>query len=130
MNRYKGIYPYDQRRVILNEGYSDYINASYIDGYKKIKAYIASIGPTYKYMEDMSPFWRMVWQEKVGKIVMLTKLSEAGDNVAYLEPKLPTEDMPDSNMANAFVRRVQILFKTQYVSPGRLKTELTIMRLE
>ncbi|XP_053387668.1 cell death abnormality protein 1-like [Mercenaria mercenaria] len=78
-NRYKGIYPYDQRRVVLREGDSDYINASYIDGYKKIKAYIASIGPTYKYMEDMSPFWRMVWQEKVGKIVMLTKLSEAGE---------------------------------------------------
>ncbi|XP_053387666.1 cell death abnormality protein 1-like [Mercenaria mercenaria] len=78
-NRYKGIYPYDKTRVVLSGEGSDYINASFIDGYKKIKAYIASIGPTYKYMEDMSPFWRMVWQEKVGKIVMLTNLSEAGE---------------------------------------------------
>ncbi|XP_053386936.1 receptor-type tyrosine-protein phosphatase epsilon-like isoform X6 [Mercenaria mercenaria] len=77
-NRYKGIYPYDETRVVLKEADSDYINASYIDGYNKRKAYIASIGPTYKYMGDMSAFWIMVWQEKVGKIVMLTKLDEGG----------------------------------------------------
>ncbi|XP_053387620.1 receptor-type tyrosine-protein phosphatase epsilon-like isoform X2 [Mercenaria mercenaria] len=77
-NRYKGIYPYDETRVVLKEGDSDYINASYIDGYNKRKAYIASIGPTFKYMGDMSAFWIMVWQEKVGKIVMLTKLDEGG----------------------------------------------------
>ncbi|XP_053386937.1 uncharacterized protein LOC123541961 [Mercenaria mercenaria] len=77
-NRYKGIYPYDDTRVVLKEGDSDYINASYIDGYNNRKAYIASIGPTFKYMGDMSAFWIMVWQEKVGKIVMLTKLDEGG----------------------------------------------------
>ncbi|XP_060579602.1 receptor-type tyrosine-protein phosphatase epsilon-like [Ruditapes philippinarum] len=77
-NRYKGIYPYDDSRVVLKEGDSDYINASYIDGYNKNKAYIASIGPTFKYMGDMSAFWIMVWQEHVGKIVMLTNLEEGG----------------------------------------------------
>ncbi|XP_060584795.1 tyrosine-protein phosphatase non-receptor type 20-like [Ruditapes philippinarum] len=29
-NRYKGIYPYDDTRVVLHDGESDYINASYI----------------------------------------------------------------------------------------------------
>ncbi|XP_053386938.1 multiple epidermal growth factor-like domains protein 11 [Mercenaria mercenaria] len=77
-NRYRGIYPYDCTRIVLRDCSSDYINASYIDGYNKRKAYIASIGPTYKYMGDMSAFWIMVWQEKVGKIVMLTKLDEGG----------------------------------------------------
>ncbi|XP_053387233.1 uncharacterized protein LOC123543452 [Mercenaria mercenaria] len=78
-NRYKGIYPYDETRVVLKESDSDYINASYIDvRYNKRKAYIASIGPTFKYMGDMSAFWIMVWQKKVGKIVMLTKLDEGG----------------------------------------------------
>ncbi|XP_053387518.1 uncharacterized protein LOC123544432 [Mercenaria mercenaria] len=77
-NRYRGIYPYDETRIVLREGDSDYISASYIDGYKTRKAYIASIGPTRKYMGDMSPFWIMAWQENVGKIVMLKNLSEAG----------------------------------------------------
>ncbi|XP_060584796.1 uncharacterized protein LOC132740811 [Ruditapes philippinarum] len=77
-NRYQGLFPYDDTRVVLKEGDTNYINASYIDGYNKRKAYIASTGPTIKCMGDMSAFWIMVWQEKVGKIVMLTKLIEAG----------------------------------------------------
>ncbi|XP_060558623.1 uncharacterized protein LOC132718935 isoform X1 [Ruditapes philippinarum] len=77
-NRYQGLFPYDDTRVVLREGDTNYINASYIDGYNKRKAYIASTGPTIKFMGDMSAFWIMVWQEKVGKIVMLTKLIEAG----------------------------------------------------
>ncbi|XP_060584797.1 receptor-type tyrosine-protein phosphatase T-like [Ruditapes philippinarum] len=89
-NRYKGIYPYDYNRVVLDDGDSDYINASYINGYNKIKAYIASSGPTYKYMGDMSAFWIMVWQENVGKIVMLTNISDAG--VPKCDQYWPKED--------------------------------------
>ncbi|KAL4216721.1 hypothetical protein ACF0H5_024444 [Mactra antiquata] len=75
-NRYKGVYPYDATRVVLEGGDSDYINASYIDGYKNRKTYIASMGPTFKFMKDMTSFWRMIWQNKVDKIVMLTNLQE------------------------------------------------------
>lgn len=75
-NRYKEIYPYDETRVVLKGSASDYINASYIDGYKKRRAYIASLGPSVKYMGEISTFWRMVWQEKCGKIVMLSKSHE------------------------------------------------------
>ncbi|XP_053387217.1 receptor-type tyrosine-protein phosphatase S-like [Mercenaria mercenaria] len=78
-NRYRDIYPYDSKRVILREGKSDYINASYIDGYMKQRAYIASMGPTIKQMgADFDVFWNMVWQERVDKIVMLTNLRESG----------------------------------------------------
>ncbi|XP_053387093.1 multiple epidermal growth factor-like domains protein 10 isoform X1 [Mercenaria mercenaria] len=49
-NRYRDIYPYDSKRVILREGKSDYINASYIDGYMKQRAYIASMGMTFVYI--------------------------------------------------------------------------------
>ncbi|XP_060603459.1 receptor-type tyrosine-protein phosphatase mu-like [Ruditapes philippinarum] len=78
-NRYKDIYPYDNKRVILNDRESDYINASYIDGYKRQKVYIASLGPTVKQMgADFGVFWNMVWQESVCKIVMLTNLEELG----------------------------------------------------
>ncbi|WAR28039.1 PTPRT-like protein [Mya arenaria] len=77
-NRYKGIYPYDGTRVKLRDCETDYINASFIDGYNKRHAYIAALGPMSKQLGDFSPFWQMIWQEKVEKIVMLTNLVEDG----------------------------------------------------
>ncbi|XP_052764466.1 multiple epidermal growth factor-like domains protein 10 isoform X2 [Mya arenaria] len=77
-NRYQGIYPYDDTRVKLTGGDTDFINASFVDGYRQENAYIASQGPTEKTMQDYSVFWRMIWQQKVGKIVMLTNLVEDG----------------------------------------------------
>ncbi|WAR16256.1 PTPRC-like protein, partial [Mya arenaria] len=75
-NRYKGIYPYDDTRVIVRGGETDYINASYIDGFRKRNAYIAALGPMAKQLGDFGQFWRMVWQQKVEKIVMVTNLVE------------------------------------------------------
>ncbi|WAR24842.1 PTPRK-like protein [Mya arenaria] len=75
-NRYKKIYPYDDTRVILpldDQYNSDYINANYIHGYTRTRAFIASQGPTDEILVD---FWRMVWETKSGKIVMLTNLTE------------------------------------------------------
>ncbi|XP_052765393.1 receptor-type tyrosine-protein phosphatase mu-like isoform X2 [Mya arenaria] len=77
-NRYKGIYPYDDTRVKLSDCETDYINASFIDGYNKRHAYIAALGPMSKQLGDFGPFWQMIWQEKVEKIVMLTNLVEEG----------------------------------------------------
>jgi len=37
-----------------------------------------STGPMKKQMGDYSVFWAMVWQQKVEKIVMVTKLKEEG----------------------------------------------------
>ncbi|XP_023224640.1 receptor-type tyrosine-protein phosphatase kappa-like isoform X3 [Centruroides sculpturatus] len=79
-NRYENILPYDHTRVVLdvlpNDSYSDYINANYINGYKIEKKYIATQGPTPLRMVD---FWRMVWQVKCSKIVMITNLVENGE---------------------------------------------------
>ncbi|XP_048759020.1 tyrosine-protein phosphatase non-receptor type 7-like [Ostrea edulis] len=77
-NRYKAIYPYDHSRVILDRTDDpqkpDYINASYIAGYKKEKAYIAAQGPfTPDTIED---FWTLIWQTDCTRIVMLTNLYE------------------------------------------------------
>ncbi|KAL3876444.1 hypothetical protein ACJMK2_034289 [Sinanodonta woodiana] len=83
-NRYKGLYPYDSTRVRLlplGEDKSDYINASFIDGYSRPKAYIASQGTTKFNLND---FWRMVYQQDVEKIVMLTRLAE-GDTIKCLQ---------------------------------------------
>ncbi|XP_052059414.1 receptor-type tyrosine-protein phosphatase kappa-like isoform X1 [Mytilus californianus] len=73
-NRFLKTWPYDHSRIILTGNTKhDYINASYIDSYDKERAYIASQGPKKNTLRD---FWHMIWQEKVGKIVMVTKLEE------------------------------------------------------
>ncbi|XP_045183316.2 multiple epidermal growth factor-like domains protein 10 isoform X2 [Mercenaria mercenaria] len=78
-NRYRGLYPYDKRRVVIRQNKDDYINASYIDGHNKKNAYIACMGPTTKHMGvDFAVFWEMIWQESVSIIVMLTNLKELG----------------------------------------------------
>ncbi|WAR17654.1 PTPRT-like protein, partial [Mya arenaria] len=78
-NRYKGIYPYDDSRVkVRDSGGSDYINASFIDGYKKPKEYIATLGPMSQQLGNFSLFWKMIWQQRVEKIVMVTNLIEQG----------------------------------------------------
>ncbi|XP_059575970.1 receptor-type tyrosine-protein phosphatase S isoform X17 [Alligator mississippiensis] len=76
-NRYANVIAYDHSRVILLpiEGIvgSDYINANYIDGYRKQNAYIATQGPL---PETFGDFWRMVWEQRSATIVMMTKLEE------------------------------------------------------
>ncbi|WAR17026.1 PTPRT-like protein [Mya arenaria] len=48
------------------------------EGYKKPKQYIATLGPMSKQLEDFSLFWKMIWQQRVEKIVMVTNLVENG----------------------------------------------------
>ncbi|GMR36259.1 hypothetical protein PMAYCL1PPCAC_06454, partial [Pristionchus mayeri] len=73
-NRYANIPAYDHSRVVLNgQAGSDYINANYIDGYERQRAYIATQGPLPETFDD---FWRMVWEEDSRTIVMLTNLEE------------------------------------------------------
>ncbi|XP_059396040.1 receptor-type tyrosine-protein phosphatase S-like isoform X21 [Carassius carassius] len=78
-NRLVNIMPYESTRVCLQpirgvEG-SDYINASFIDGYRQQKAYIATQGPLAETTED---FWRKLWEHNSTIVVMLTKLREMG----------------------------------------------------
>ncbi|XP_052762428.1 receptor-type tyrosine-protein phosphatase mu-like isoform X2 [Mya arenaria] len=75
-NRYKGIYPYDDSRVKVWYSESDYINASFIDGFKKRNEYIATLGPMSKQLGDFGLFWEMIWRQKVEKVVMVTNLIE------------------------------------------------------
>ncbi|XP_052090699.1 tyrosine-protein phosphatase Lar-like isoform X2 [Mytilus californianus] len=76
-NRYANVIAYDHSRVILQpiDGIpgSDYINANYMDGYRKQNAYIATQGPL---PETFGDFWRGVWEQRSNTIVMMTKLEE------------------------------------------------------
>ncbi|XP_064158205.1 receptor-type tyrosine-protein phosphatase epsilon-like [Anguilla rostrata] len=53
--------------------FTDYINASFIDGHRQKDHYMATQGPLAQTVED---FWRMVWEWRCHSVVMLTELQE------------------------------------------------------
>ncbi|XP_075065625.1 receptor-type tyrosine-protein phosphatase beta isoform X2 [Mixophyes fleayi] len=78
-NRYNNILPYDFTRVKLSnvddDPCSDYINASYTPGNSFRREYIATQGPLPGTKDD---FWKMVWEQNVHNIVMVTQCVEKG----------------------------------------------------
>ncbi|KAL1021537.1 hypothetical protein UPYG_G00014530 [Umbra pygmaea] len=78
-NRYHQIVPYDHCRVRLSlqnsQPHSDYINASYVPGGCTQRDFICTQGPLRSTMSD---FWRMIWEQKVRIIVMVTALKHEG----------------------------------------------------
>ncbi|KAM9506226.1 receptor-type tyrosine-protein phosphatase V-like isoform 1-T2 [Salvelinus alpinus] len=76
-NRYPYILPYDHSRVRLSlldsQLHSDYINASYVPGGCTERDFICTQGPLRSTIAD---FWRMVWEQNVRIIVMVTALKQ------------------------------------------------------
>nr|CAB3265292.1 receptor-type tyrosine-protein phosphatase epsilon [Phallusia mammillata] len=74
-NRYKNIVPYDYNRVKLQtlEDDSDYVNASFINGFRCENKYIATQGPLDA---TLGEFWQMIWEQNCSTIVMLANLYE------------------------------------------------------
>uniref|UniRef100_A0A8D9BTY0 protein-tyrosine-phosphatase n=1 Tax=Cacopsylla melanoneura TaxID=428564 RepID=A0A8D9BTY0_9HEMI len=76
-NRYPDIKSYDQTRVRLTpvDGVpgSDYINANFVLGYKELKKFICAQGPMEITVND---FWRMIWEQHLEIVIMLTNLEE------------------------------------------------------
>ncbi|XP_063923682.1 receptor-type tyrosine-protein phosphatase epsilon-like [Zophobas morio] len=79
-NRYNKIYPYDENRVKLAKSlgdanhFSDYINASYVEGVNGPKDYILTQNPLKNTAVD---FFRMIWQEQVEYVVMVSTPNES-----------------------------------------------------
>lgn len=85
-NRYRNILPNPYSRVKLASKddtlESTYINANYVFG----RRFIASQGPPASVFDD---FWRMIWENEVEVIVMLTNLVES--NILKADQYWPDE---------------------------------------
>lgn len=76
-NRFDHLLAFDHSRVVLKpdeHSDNDYINASYIGGYKRRNAYIAAMSPFNE--ETVLDFYRMIYQLKLPTVVMITKVEE------------------------------------------------------
>ncbi|KAG1672902.1 Tyrosine-protein phosphatase non-receptor type 5 [Nymphon striatum] len=96
-NRYSNGIPIPETRVslTLKPGMpnSDYINANFVRGYRnELNSYIGCQAPLDSTIED---FWRMVWEQQVSVIVMLTLMEENG--IKKSSPYFPDSDTVDSH---------------------------------
>ncbi|KAI0234523.1 Receptor-type tyrosine-protein phosphatase beta, partial [Lamellibrachia satsuma] len=121
--------PVDLSRVKLlpieDDESSDYINANYMPGYNSRREFIAAQGPLPSTKDD---FWRMIWEQNVPIIVMLTRLVEKGrekcsqywpqDNEAVYYGDLQVSMRSESVLNNYTIR----IFDIQLVSiQGQMK---------
>uniref|UniRef100_A0A4W3GMQ2 Tyrosine-protein phosphatase non-receptor type 9 n=1 Tax=Callorhinchus milii TaxID=7868 RepID=A0A4W3GMQ2_CALMI len=107
-NRYGDVLCLDQTRVKLkslnHDERTDYINASFMDGYKQKNAFIGTQGPLEKTYHD---FWRMVWEQNVLVIVMTTRVDESGRKKCG--QYWPLEQHTQGNYGLISVRNMSIL---------------------
>ncbi|XP_043479627.1 tyrosine-protein phosphatase 99A isoform X2 [Leptopilina heterotoma] len=141
-NRYLNILAYDHSRVQLlscgggppKKG-QDYVNANYIDGWQRARAYIGTQGPLPPTFDG---FWRMVWEQRVSIIVMITNLVERGrrkcdmywpkegtETYGYIQVSLAKEDV----MATYTIRTLQIRhLKIKKKKNGNNMAERTVLQ--
>ncbi|MGH0187469.1 UNVERIFIED_CONTAM: hypothetical protein FKN15_024553 [Acipenser sinensis] len=70
---------------IDSEPNSDYINANFIPGYSSLREFICTQGPLRSTTTD---FWRMVWEQNVRSVVMLTLCKEHGKSSTHTERRV------------------------------------------
>ncbi|XP_053727339.1 receptor-type tyrosine-protein phosphatase C isoform X2 [Synchiropus splendidus] len=120
-NRYIDILPYDYNRVQLTTGNGetgcDYINASFIDGFKELKKYIAAQGPKE---ETLGDFWRMIWEQKSSIIVMVTRCEESKRPKCMQYWPSPSQDV---ETYEEFV----VQLKSEELCPNYIIRHLTLM---
>ncbi|XP_076800967.1 receptor-type tyrosine-protein phosphatase epsilon-like [Clavelina lepadiformis] len=112
-NRFKNIAPIDDARVKLvllaDQPHTDYINASFIDGYSQTAKFIATQGPKENTLND---FWRMVFEQRCKVIVMVTQLREGNKTKCEKYWHDPGEEMA---FGNILVRTNNEIFYGDYI---------------
>ncbi|XP_028402504.1 receptor-type tyrosine-protein phosphatase F-like [Dendronephthya gigantea] len=99
-NRTKEICPADFARVTLSSSISssDYINATFVDGFQQKNAYIATDCPLANTFDD---FWQMIYEQRSPLVVMLNNWKEGREK--YTE-YFPTEEGYTTKYGNFYVR--------------------------
>lgn len=98
-NRYGNVLPRDDTRVLLRGSQqlgSDYINANHVPSFRRLNAFIVSQGPVPTAIAD---FWRMVWEQRSGVIVMLTREEEHGKRKCHRY--WPAQPMPPAEATSS-----------------------------
>ena len=76
-NRFENLLAYDHSRVVLKDtDESDYINANYIHGFIRQKAFIAAQSPFNR--DTVYDFLYMIYTENITQVVFLARLHEDG----------------------------------------------------
>ncbi|CAG9796836.1 unnamed protein product [Diatraea saccharalis] len=77
-NHQEGRTDSDHNLAVLSkeEGFSNYYNASYIDGFNRPNEYIVGKSPT---SSTSSNFWQMIWDHQTEIIVLLNDPEDDGD---------------------------------------------------
>ncbi|KAH9490224.1 hypothetical protein Btru_036087, partial [Bulinus truncatus] len=123
-NRYRNVLPYDISRVKLMNHANDYINASHItvEAGDKTLRYIASQGPV---LDSVSDFWRLLWQEKVNIVVMLTQLTENGKVKCHCYWPQSKEEVMDVEDGALKIKQIR-----SYRIDGFVITQMTVEEAE
>ena len=136
-NRYGNVLPNPHSRVKLaqvgDDPTSTYINANFIeDAHGNSKRYIAAQGPLSnridrgrKLPNTMGHFWRMIWQENVRAIVMVTGLMEGpkAKCARYWPEELYDPDRDTKYMTHA---NIKIMVKSGARRQGYKLAELEV----
>ncbi|XP_064476322.1 tyrosine-protein phosphatase 69D-like isoform X2 [Ornithodoros turicata] len=114
-NRYDFIVPYDCNRVILpaSPDHSSYINASFVQGYDRSMSFIITQDPLDCTVVE---FWRMVKEQCISTIVML---SELGDGQTKCQQYWPSD-------GELLCDYVQVKFVKQDVSIHYIRREFDV----
>lgn len=106
---------------------SDYINANFIDGYRQSRAFIGTQGPLPC---TFDAFWKMIWEQRVSIIVMITNLVERGrrkcdmywpkegtETFGVIQVKLIKEEVMASYTVRTFtIRHLKLKKKKQFAT--------------